>query len=264
MSQVRHQRASTARTLARIVGGLLFPLAFFAAAGEPPAMLVHRFTIDEPDEWVSIELRPMATLWHQGINGSRTVRFDDVRAVLGSLKGVAIGARCPGRSEGPVHYSCALDVDVSHHGDGADALEGWTSSTTYKLVRPDEGTVSALSAPNPAPGSIAVAGEAGLLALVAPEALEAQWAQDRPLRVRVRVRPAPVADDGSSIDAARRAHAKTFPAQGVIVISTQSLRPLSAIAKPAQPAIAKPSQPAITKPAQPAITKPAPNGKHHA
>jgi hypothetical protein len=260
MSQVRHQRTSTARRLARIAGGLLFPLAFFAAAGEPPAVLVHRFTIDEPDEWVSIELRPMATLWHQGISGSRTVRFDDVRAVLGSLKGVAIGARCPGRSEGPVHYACALDVEVGHDGASADALEGWTSSTTYKLVRPDEGTVSALSAAAPAPGSIAIAGEAGLLAVIAPEAVEAQWAQDRPLRVRVRVRPAPMADDGSSsIDAARRAHAKTFPAQGVIVISTQSLRLLPAIAKPSQPATT-----ATTKPAQPAITKPAPNGKHHA
>lgn len=248
MSQVRHERASTASRWARLVGAALLPLAFVAAAAEPPALLVHRFTVAEPDEWVSIDLRPTAILWHQGISGSRTVRFDDVRAVLASLKGVAIGARCAGRSEGPIHYPCAVDVDVRSYGDSDDALAGWFSSTAYKLVRPDEGTVSALSTASTAPGSITVAGETGLLALVAPQAVEAQWAQDRPLRVRVRVRPAPVADDGaSSIDAARQAHAKTFPAQGVIVISTQPLR--------APPPAATNT---LTK-----NPKPASNGKHH-
>ena len=103
--------------------------------------------------------------------------------------------------------------------------------------------MSALSTPNPAPGSVALVGDAGLLALIAPAALEAQWAQDRPLRMRVRVRPAPVADDRSSNESARRAHARTFPAQGVIVISTQPLRP---------------------QPLTPQPTKPASNGKHNA
>lgn len=247
MNHVRHLLASATRRLARIAGGLLLPVAVCAFAGEPQVVLVHRFTVAEPDEWVSIELRPSASVWHRGVSGSPTARMDEVRAVLGSLKGVAIGARCPGRTEGPIHYPCAFDVDVSRHesdGDTGDARESWISTTMYKLMRPEEGTVSALSTPSPAPGSIALAGDAGLLALVAPAALEAQCAQDRPLRVRVRVRPAPVADDGSSShDAARRAHARTFPAQGVIVISTQPLRP----------------QPTTTQP-----TKPAPNGKHSA
>ena len=234
MSQVPQPRASTARRLARFVGGmLLFPVALLAAAAEPATLLVHRFTITEPDEWVSIELRPTTSLWHQGITGARTARFDEVRAVLGSLKGIAIGARCPGRSEGQLHYPCALDLEVGNDEGSDDAYEGWTSTTAYKLMRPAEGTVSALSTAAPAPGSVALAGETGLLALIAPAALESQWAQDRPLRVRVRLRPAPVSDDGRSIAAARTAHAKTFPAQGVIVISTQPLRPQPPAGMPA-------------------------------
>jgi hypothetical protein len=246
MNHVRNLLASATRRLARIAGGLLLPVAVCAAAAEPPVVLVHRFTVAEPGEWVSIELRPSASVWYRGISGSPTARMDEVRAVLGSLKGVAIGARCPGRTEGPIHYPCAFDVDSSQHesdGDSGEPREGWISTTMYKLMRPEEGTVSALSTPSPAPGSFALAGDAGLLALIAPVAFEAQWAQDRPLRVRVRVRLAPVADDGISNDSARRAHARTFPAQGVIVISTQPLRP---------------------QPLTPQPTKPALNGKHNA
>jgi hypothetical protein len=245
MNHVRNLLASATRRLARIACGLLLPVAVCAAA-EPPVVLVHRFTVAEPGEWVSIELRPSASVWYRGISGHQTARMDEVRAVLGSLKGVAIGARCPGRTVGPIHYPCAFDVDSSEHesgGDTGDARDNWISTTMVRLMRSEEGTVSALSTPSPAPGSFALAGDAGLLALIAPTALETQWAQDRPLRVRVRVRPAPVADDGSSNDSASRAHARTFPAQGVIVISTQPLRP---------------------QPLTPQPTKPASNGKHNA
>jgi hypothetical protein len=202
-----------------------FSMISSAAAGDGPAMLVHRFTIEQPDEWVTIEVQPTAALWHQRIAGGPTARFDDVRAVLGSLKSIAIGARCPGRTEGPVHYPCAFDVDVRQHDGTIGALETWISTTTYKLMQPGEGIVSALSTPRPEPGSITVAGEAGWLALVAPVALQAELAEGRPLRMRVRVRPAPVADEGDLADAKAKARATTGSTQGVIVLGTQPLRP---------------------------------------
>jgi hypothetical protein len=218
MNHLHHRLASATARLAPIIGGVLLPAALCAAGGDAPAVLVHRFTIDEPHEWVSIELRPTAALWHQRITGGPTARFEDVRAVLGSLQGIAIGARCPGRSEGSVHYPCTFDVDV---GSG-DVLESWISTTSYKLMLPGEGIVSAISTPMPGQGSITVAGEADL---IAPGALEAELAQDRPLHLRVRVRPAPVADDGRNAGTAGNARARPAPTQGVIVISTQPLRP---------------------------------------
>ncbi len=203
-----------------------FSIVSSAAADDAPAMLVHRFTIEQPDEWVTIELQPTAALWHHRITGGPAARFDNVRAVLVSLKSIAIGARCPGRTEGPVHYPCAFNVDVRQHDGTMGALESWISTTTYKLMQPGEGIVSALSTPRPEQGSISVAGEAGLLALVAPTALQAEFAEEgRPLRVRVRVRPAPVADEGDLANAKGKARATTGSTQGVIVISTQPLRP---------------------------------------
>jgi hypothetical protein len=220
MNHLRHQLASATARLALIIGGVLLPAALCAAGGDAPAVLVHRFTIDEPHEWVLIELRPTAALWHQRITGGPTARFEDVRAVLGSLQGIAIGARCPGRTEESVHYPCVFDVDV---GSG-DVLESWISTTTYKLMQPGEGIVSAISTPRPEQGSITVAGEAALTALIAPAALVADLAQDRPLYLRVRVRPPPVPDDGRNAGTAGNARARPAPTQGVIVISTQPLR----------------------------------------
>lgn len=225
MNDLHDLVASATARLARIISGVLLPMTFCAAGSDAPAMLVHRFTLEQPDEWVTIELRPTAALWHQRITGGPTARFEDVRAVLGSLKSIAIGAGCPGLTEGPVHYPCAFDIDVKLLEGTGDALERWTSTTTRKLMQPGEGVVSALSTPKPEPGSIAVAGDAGLLALVAPAALQAQFAQDRPLRVRVRVRPAPVPEDGRHAGTAGNARARTAFARGVIVISTQPLQP---------------------------------------
>ncbi len=202
-----------------------FSVILSANAGDAPAMLVHRFTIEQPDEWVTIELQPAAALWHRRITGGPTARFEDVRAVLGSLKSVAFGARCPGRTEGPVHYPCTFDVDVRHHDGVGDGLESWISTTTHKLMQPGEGVVSALSTPMPEPGSIVVAEEAGLLALVAPALLQAEFAQGRPLHLRVRVRPAPVADEGDLAAAKSKSRSTVGPTQGVIVIGTQPLRP---------------------------------------
>ena len=202
---------------------LLLPTALGAAAGDAPSVLVHRFTLDEPFEWVSIELQPTATVWHRRTAGGATARVDDVRAVLGALEGIAVGVHCPGRTEGPVHYPCTFDVDIRHHDDGSGggAIEGWISTTTRKLMQPGDGVVSALSTPRPEPGSIALTGEAGLLALVAPASLRAEVSQDRPLRLRVRVRPAPVAEEASGAGAIGKARGAAGPTQGVIVISTQ-------------------------------------------
>lgn len=222
MNHRRHHLASATARLAPIIGGVLLPAALCAAGSDAPAVLIHRFAIGEPHEWVSIDLKPTAALWHQSISGGPTARFDDVRAVLGSLKAIAIGARCPGRTEESVHYPCAFDVDVG----SADVLESWISTTAYKVMQPGEGVVSAISTREPEQGSITVAGDADLIALMAPAALRADVAQDRPLHLRVRVRPAPVADDGRGNQAARGAHARTLPVQGVIVISTQPLRPM--------------------------------------
>ena len=101
MNHVRHLLVSATRRLAWITSALLSPasLAVGAVAADLPVVLVHRFTVEEPDEWVSIELRPSASVWYRGVSGSPTARMDEVRAVLGSLKGVAIGAPLPGRTE---------------------------------------------------------------------------------------------------------------------------------------------------------------------
>lgn len=216
--------AAATNRLARIAGVLLLQMAFCAAAADAPDVLYHRFTLDAPGKWVSIELRPTAAAWHTSASGGASARTAEVRSVLGSLKGIAIGARCTGRTEESVHYPCAFDIDTRHHGETGVPLEAWMSTTAYKLVQPGAGLVTAFSTREPEEGSIAVPGEADLLALVAPEALRAQFAQGRPLRLRVRVRAAPVPDDGRG---AVKPSATTGPTQGVIVITTQPLRPQS-------------------------------------
>lgn len=199
---------------------LTFATALHAA--ERRDDLVHHFTIDKPGEWVTIELQPTTTVWYPRGGRGGAARVDDVRAVLGALKGVAIGTRCPGRTEGAVHYPCALDIDVRHHDGLGDNLEAWASTTTHRQTHPFEGTVSALSTPHPESGALTLAGDPSLLALIAPAALHARWAEDRPLQLRIRVRHAPVADDGTS-KSRSLARTNTMSTQGVIVIGTQAM-----------------------------------------
>lgn len=224
MNRAQNRLASTAAKLSRVAGAMLLPLSFSAVAADASEVLVHRFTLNAADQWVSIDLRPSAATWHQGAAVGRMANAKEVRSVLGALKGIAIGVRCPGRTEDLVHYPCAFGIDTQHVGGTVSPQGAWMSTTANKFTQPGAGIETALSTHMQLEGSIAVPGEAGLLALVAPEHVRAAFAEGRPLRVRVRVQPPPVPDDGRS-GADRRT--TTRPTQGLIVITTRPLRPQS-------------------------------------
>lgn len=222
MNRAQDRLASTSAMLARTAGVLLLPLSFCAAAADAADVLVHRFTLAAADQWVSIDLRASAGAWHKGTADGRLASAKEVRSVLGALQGIAIGARCPGLTKELVHYPCAFDIDTQRIGGTRGPLGAWVSTTANKLTQPSANIETALSTPMQLEGSIAVPGEAGLLALIAPEDVRTAFAEGRPLHVRVRVQSSSAPDDVRS--AADRAAAKR-PTQGVIVITTQPLRP---------------------------------------
>ena len=106
------------------------------AAHEPETTLYHPFMVASPQQWadVAIELQPQG--WRVGRIDGPPASEAQLRAALGYLRSIEIGARCAGWVEGPTSYPCAVAVEGLDLADAVAQRFGATRADVGDAIEP--------------------------------------------------------------------------------------------------------------------------------
>lgn len=81
-----------------------------ACAQEDSVVLVHRFKLPAGLAWGRITVNLAPSQWRVGSADGPAASEAQLRAALGALNGISIGARCAGWVEGATSYPCGIAV----------------------------------------------------------------------------------------------------------------------------------------------------------
>jgi hypothetical protein len=201
-----------------VMTATLAAVALRANSGE--LTLYHLFRSGADGQWVEVRIPLQAGAWRMGRPDGRTASPAELSEVLHSLGSVALAVHCPGETQGPTHYPCAVELRNAHiekkEGSVPAPVAGW-SGATGDTMRLNGGTsvLTYSSAPGLSPTldllPAGVLPATGMLALVAPPqvVLQLRGPDVKGLTFHWRVQANEVA------------RTNTLPSQGMLIVTTR-------------------------------------------